>query len=123
MQARTRKRPTDRGFGGIIVDKILRGPKENELELLKAAKSLGYRQVTKSIPWREAFSDYADEELPGASLTGARLKEGLTQKQLAEKLGVNQGYVSDMERGKRSIGKGMAKRLGDILDINYRVFL
>ncbi len=32
-------------------------------------------------------------------------------------------YISEMENGKRTIGKEMAKRLGKALNISYKVFL
>lgn len=60
---------------------------------------------------------------PGLALRGARVKEGLTQVELSEKLGIEQGNVSAMENGRRPIGKAMAKRLATVLNIDYRVFL
>ncbi len=59
----------------------------------------------------------------GACLQGARVKEGLSQVVLAEKLKISQSNLSKMELGKRSIGKAMAKRLASILDVDYRLFL
>lgn len=59
----------------------------------------------------------------GACIQGARLKEGLTQEELAAKLDISQTNLSKMELGKRPIGKKMAKRLSKILKIDYRVFL
>ncbi|MEK6580253.1 MAG: helix-turn-helix transcriptional regulator, partial [Bdellovibrionota bacterium] len=59
----------------------------------------------------------------GATLQGARVKEGLSQVELAEKLKISQTNLSKMENGKRPIGKNMAKRLSKVLNINYRVFL
>ncbi len=59
----------------------------------------------------------------GAILRGLRVKENLTQKELAEKTGIEQGDLSKMESGKLSIGRERAKRLGDILKIDYRLFL
>lgn len=38
----------------------------------------------------------------GRQLRDARLKAGLTQRQVAERLGVTQGYVSHIEQGIRS---------------------
>src|SRR5437870_2433541 len=58
----------------------------------------------------------------GACLQGARLKEGLSQETLAEKLNISQANLSKMEHGKRSIGKKMAMRLSKMLNIDYRVF-
>ena len=56
-------------------------------------------------------------------LRGARFKADLTQKLLAEKLGVKPHHISEMEHGKRTIGKAMAKRLASVLSVNYKVFL
>jgi len=47
----------------------------------------------------------------------------MSQGELAKKLGIPQGNLSKMENGKRPIGKAMAKRLSEILNIDYRVFL
>jgi plasmid maintenance system antidote protein VapI len=32
-------------------------------------------------------------------------------------------HISEMERGKRPIGKDMAKRLAKVFKVNYKVFL
>ena len=56
-------------------------------------------------------------------MRGGRGKEGLTQKQLAERIGVAQHHVSEMENGKRTVGKEMAKKLAAALNVDYRVFL
>lgn len=56
-------------------------------------------------------------------LTGLRLRDDLTQAQLAKEIGVSQPNISDMERGKRPIGKTVAKRLADIFKTDYRLFL
>jgi ribosome-binding protein aMBF1 (putative translation factor) len=122
MQEHTKRRLIDNRFESVVVEILLYGPKQNESSLLKAAKNLGYK-TKDSIHWREAFSEYSDEELPGIALSGARIKEGFTQKKLAENLRITQGHVSEMERGKRSIGKAMAKKIADVLNVDYRIFL
>ena len=53
----------------------------------------------------------------GNLLGGARLKAGLTQAQLAEKLGIRQNMVSDYERGRRIYSDAMAKRLSKALEV------
>jgi len=78
----------------------------------------------RSIPWREVFK----EELKkygeaGLMLRGSRYKAELTQQELADKLGMSQHHVSEMEHGKRSIGKVMALRLGKFFKTDYRKFL
>jgi len=60
---------------------------------------------------------------PGMVLNGFRLKVDMTQNELAEKLGISQNRVSDMEKGKRPISKAMAKKLGAIFDMPYKAFL
>jgi len=59
----------------------------------------------------------------GVCLQGARIKEGLSQVDLAAKLEISQSNLSKMELGKRSIGKSMAKRIAEILKVDYRLLL
>jgi len=53
----------------------------------------------------------------GNLLVGARLKAGLTQAQLADKLDIQQNMVSDYERGRRTYSDAMAKRLSQALQV------
>ena len=57
------------------------------------------------------------------ALRGLRYREGLTQTALGELLNIEQTNISQMERGKRPIGKMLAKRLGKIFKTDYRIFL
>lgn len=59
----------------------------------------------------------------GVAIRGGRGKEGLTQKQLAELTGIAQHRISEMENGKRPIGKETARKLAAVLNIDYRFFL
>ena len=59
----------------------------------------------------------------GNALRGLRSREELTQKQLSEMIGAKPNHISEMENGKRPIGKGMAKRLAKALKTDYRIFL
>jgi ribosome-binding protein aMBF1 (putative translation factor) len=54
----------------------------------------------------------------GNLLAGARLKAGLTQDQLAKKLGIRQNMISDYEHGRRYFSDAMAKRLSQTLEVN-----
>ena len=56
-------------------------------------------------------------------LRGLRHREGLTQVSMGELLGIPQGNISQMERGKRPIGKQIAKRLADLFHTDYHLFL
>jgi transcriptional regulator with XRE-family HTH domain len=53
----------------------------------------------------------------GNLLAGARLKAGLTQAQLARKLGIRQNMVSDYEHGRRNYSDAMARRLSETLQV------
>jgi len=53
----------------------------------------------------------------GNLLAGARLKAGLTQAQLAKKLGIRQNMVSDYEHGRRNYSDTMAQRLSKTLKV------
>ena len=56
-------------------------------------------------------------------LGGCRHKAGLTQKKLAEALKISQNHISEMENGKRPIGKVIALRLAKFFKTDYRKFL
>ena len=56
-------------------------------------------------------------------LIGARGKENITQIQLSKITGIPRRHISDMENGRRPIGKQNAIKLGNALNINYRLFL
>jgi transcriptional regulator with XRE-family HTH domain len=56
-------------------------------------------------------------------LRAARTKEDLSQIQLAQRTGIPQRHISEMEHGKRAIGKERAKKLAEALHIDYHVFL
>ncbi len=99
------------------------GPEKLRAEAVRALSDLGFTDVSGSVPWREAFGCLKEEDLPGAALRGARGKEGVTQARLAGMTGIPQRHISEMENGKRPIGRETAKKLGRALNIGYKVFL
>jgi len=98
------------------------GPLGRSGEAVAALKALGFIDISDSVAWRECFP-YTDEQLPGITLAGARGKQALTQRELAELTGIPQRHLSEMENGKRPIGKEVAKKLGKALNISYKAFL
>lgn len=58
-------------------------------------------RLTASRMTKSAFSDA--HRLVVEAVAGARLNAGLHQAQVAEKLGKNQSYISNIERGQRRI--------------------
>ena len=117
MQEHTKKPPTE------TVELRFLGPIVNMARAIETLKPLGFMYASDSVPWREAYPEYSEEQLIGKALAGARCREGLTQIQLSELTGIPQRHISEMENGKRPIGKEMAKRLGKALNISYKVFL
>lgn len=76
------------------------------------------------IPWREVFKEEIEKYSEGGlMLRGSRHKAEVTQKDLAESLGISQHHISEMENGKRPIGKTMAKRFAEFFKTDYRIFL
>ncbi len=57
------------------------------------------------------------------ALRGLRAREGLTQIQMSALLDIPQGNISQMEHGKRPIGKQIAKKLAGLFKTDYRLFL
>lgn len=121
MSAPERKRPTEvrisiSGRSYVFMDI----PKKKIEGLLVSLKD--YSEA--AIPWRDSLKGVISNGGEAAtSLRGARGRDGMTQAELAEKLSIPQQNVSEMEKGKRPIGKAMAKRLASIFRVNYRVFL
>ena len=60
---------------------------------------------------------------PAALLRGIRSRENLSQIEFAKKIKVTQPNISQMESGKRVIGKSVGKRIGKLFDVDYRLFL
>ena len=101
------------------------GPASRKVEAIKALHALGFLNAinkSEAIPWRECFPEIEGND-PGIYLAGARHREGLTQRKLAELTGIPQRHISEMENGKRTIGKKNAKVFAKVLIVDYRVFL
>ena len=101
------------------VEVTYRVPVKNLEKVKKLLATLGAEEFSTAVSWRDIFPNFH----PTVALRGARKKEGLTQKQLADLLQISQIHISQMEHGKRPIGKKMAHRLSKVLNVNYRAFL
>ncbi len=115
---------TGKGKQNRKVDIHFRIPEKNLEEVKRFILSQGgtveaSESEDDSIPWKDAFPSAH----PGMALHGLRVREGLTQKELAEKLGEAQSHISAMEKGKRPIGKALAKKLAETFGGDYRAFL
>lgn len=101
------------------------GPAGKKAAAISALTQLGFvaaQKGCKPSSWRDSFPELQDNEA-GVILAGARYREGLTQRELAYKTGIPQRHISEMENGKRPIGKKNAKALANVLNADYRAFL
>ena len=95
-------------------------------ETIKGILSLAGHKVRHVNADGEELVDAAEvfpDGSPAMALRGLRGKEGITQEELAQKLGIRQNMVSDMESGKRSISVKMAKRIAETFNISYKLFV
>ncbi len=126
MSALTKTRHTD--FFEII---ILR-PHSKKVSYTVKAENFGRLETylekyseddSAAVAWetlaKERIKKY---KKAGLVLRGIRYREGLSQKRLAEKSGVNQNEISKIENGKRAVGEKVAKRLAKALNIDFRLF-
>ena len=120
-----KKRPTEGETSLTFI-----GPDAKAAAALKVMRGLGFEAVAvlaeedgPSIPWRESRHYSDPEKRPGLLLSGARFREGLTQAKLAERTGIPRRHISEMENGRRPIGKSNAKKLAGALNIDPRRLL
>ena len=118
MSVRTKKHPTD-----AVCTLVFVGPVDHAAAAREALHALGFEEARETVPWREGFPAWSDAQFPGVALAGARHKESLTQVQLARLTGIPQRHISEMEHGKRPIGKDRAKKLAEVLKVDYHIFL
>ncbi len=93
--------------------------------IIKTALNLANSKTVKDIDDDRLYSakDLLKDVTPGDMLQGLRYREDLTQKQFAEKLGVKQHHISEMENNRRPISVQMAKKIQSIFGVGYKTFL
>jgi DNA-binding XRE family transcriptional regulator len=98
------------------------GPAARAKEAVRAMEALGFQEDGEARPWRDVLG-YKQDELPSVFLSGARYREDLTQQELSERTGIPRRHISEMENGKRPIGKQNARKLAEVLNVDPRRFL
>lgn len=119
MQVHTKKRHTE-----PLVTLRLKLSRTNAERVKSFVAAIEAEPDSDSIPYEAFFN----EHFPGKTeqeiaLAGYRYREDLTQQQLSDLTGINRRHISEMEHGKRSIGKENAKKLAEALHCNYRSLL
>ena len=69
------------------------------------------------------YKEMKASETPGGNLRFYRRLVGMTQQELAEKLGMSKHHISDMENGRRAISKKTAKELATLFDTSVERFI
>jgi len=86
--------------------------KKYEVAILSEEPEEEFVSIESTEYWKEM-----EKNRVGNLLAGARLKAGLTQEQLADKLEIRQNMVSDYERGRRALSPEMARRFSSVLQV------
>jgi ribosome-binding protein aMBF1 (putative translation factor) len=127
MSERMNKRP----ISDVIVVTVQTLPlkqfiiaRSKKSELLAMLQALQSHDKTGMVPADEVFKNI-DEKYGkvGATIRGCRVRDGLTQEELACRLKIHQVHISQMEHGKRVVGKQMAHKLAKVFNTDYRLFL
>ncbi len=114
MLALVKKPHIELSLHGEHVDELIKWiRKKFEVSILTTEASDSVA-IEETDFWKEMQSNRV-----GNLLAAARLKAGMTQIQLANKLGIRQNMISDYERGVRRLAPDMAKRLAAQLNIKY----
>ena len=99
------------------------GSRDQIVKLRDYAKEIGLIEATETVTVAEAFPGY-EENPQGMVLKGARHREGLTQREVAELTGIPQRHLSELENGKRQMGREWARKLAVALNVSdYRMLL
>jgi len=119
MPAVMKKRPTEEK--GLVTLKLQ--VHRDNVDKIRAYVETVEAGENKTWTVEEVFPEYLGRE-GQITLRAYRHREGLTQKQLAGLTGIPQHHLSEMENGKRGIGRERARKLAEALKVSdYRLFL
>ena len=119
MSALTKKRPISRNNSTIRMyhaGVVYRFPRKiAEKYRIENNQPVNPKKVFASI--NEKYTK------PGALLRGLRVRENLTQVEMAKWTKMTQSDISQIENGTRNIGRKVAQRIEKLFDVDYRSFL
>lgn len=90
--------------------------------LREFARTTNAVEANDTIPASELTPEL-DSNPGGLYLKGIRYRDDVTQEELSRRTGIPRRHLSEMENGKRPIGKETAKKLAAALNCDYRRFL
>jgi len=113
MLALVKKPHIELSIHGEHVDELLAWIKKKyDVAVLAKEEEDEFIPIESTDFWKEMQKNRI-----GNLLAAARMKTGLTQAELAKRLGIRQNMVSDFERGRRTYSNAMASRLSKTLGI------
>jgi putative transcriptional regulator len=56
------------------------------------------------------------------TLVAKRKEKGLTQQEMADQIEVSRQYYTDIENGKRQPSVSTAKKIGEVLEVEWTIF-
>ena len=81
-------------------------------------------RVDDFVPAENVLNDiHIEYGKSGSVLRGFRMRDGLSQTELAKELDCPQSWISAWESGTRALGKKTAQKLAKVFKTDYRVFL
>jgi DNA-binding XRE family transcriptional regulator len=98
------------------------GPSERLTDVFSIMASLGFYPSSDTIISKIIAIPRTNHE-KGETLRRLRIDKELTQSQLSQSSGIAQRHLSEIETGKRPIGKDLAHRLAKSLQVDYRILL
>jgi len=115
----------------IVMEKFPELESLSEAKLKVVEKALSYaseigekHNLVSQVEHKELMAKLGAKKWhSGCALRAYRLRQGLTQQELAKKAKIPQANISAMEAGKRSIGLESAKKLAKALSCRYEIFI
>ena len=119
MLVAVRKPPIDFSITGIIPEKLISGlRKEYGDENVRVDRDDMVNAM--EMDW---FKELESEDTPGKNLRFYRKLVGMTQTELAKKLGTSKQFISDMENDRKPISRKTTKELAALFDVSVARFI
>ena len=119
MLVAVRKPPIDFSITGIIPEKLISGlRKEYGDENVRVDRDDMVNAM--EMDW---VMELESEDTPGKNLRFYRKLVGMTQPELAKKLGTSKQFISDMENDRKPISRKTAKELAVIFNVSVARFV
>jgi DNA-binding XRE family transcriptional regulator len=107
---------TELQIKGIVSPLVLKVLKEEFGAALKIRDESSNNEVINVID-TDLYKKFKASVTPGDYVRIYRENHSLSQTSLGEKLGVSRSYICDLEKGRRSISKAIAKKIAVLLHV------